>query len=109
MYLFHYAKNEAVLSICSGEIIDLKILKSHFELYIRSKIFSKYGFEQEHNKRYKFSLWKIFEIFEPFILIFWTKIAFTVKIDLSSTNWFLAPSQNSEKPYDLIQRKHPDK
>ena len=28
MNLYQYAKNEAVSSICSGEIVDLKILKS---------------------------------------------------------------------------------
>ena len=45
--LYKYAKNEAVLSINSGEIVDLKILESDslsaIGLYLRKKIFPKYG------------------------------------------------------------------
>ena len=45
--LYKYAKNEAVLSINSGEIVDLKILESDWlraiGLYLRKKIFPKYG------------------------------------------------------------------
>ena len=47
MRFYQDAKNEAVLSICSGEIVDLKILNligsEHFGLYLRKKIFPKYG------------------------------------------------------------------
>ena len=45
--LYKYTKNEAVLSINSGEIVDLKILESDslsaIGLYLRKKIFPKYG------------------------------------------------------------------
>ena len=46
MNLYQHAKNETVPSICSGEIVDLKILQSDwlraFGLYLQNKIFPKY-------------------------------------------------------------------
>ena len=45
--LYKFAKNEAVLSINSREIVDLKILQSDYlraiGLYLGKKIFPKYG------------------------------------------------------------------
>ena len=53
--LHQHAKNEAVSSICSGEIVDLKILESdgreHFDLNLRNKIFPNIGFVEEHSKQ----------------------------------------------------------
>ena len=42
MNLYQHSKNEAILSICSGEIVDLKILKSDWSIlaYILGTIFS---------------------------------------------------------------------
>ena len=44
--LYQHAKNEAVSSICSDEIINLKIRNligwEYFGLYLRNKIFPKY-------------------------------------------------------------------
>ena len=45
--------------ICFGNTADLKFLQigyNYFGLYLRGQIFSKYGFELEHSKKYKLSL-----------------------------------------------------
>ena len=52
--LHQHAKNEAVSSISSGEIVDLKILepdgREHFGQNLRNKIFPNIGFVEEHSK-----------------------------------------------------------
>ena len=44
--LYQHAKNEAISSICSGEMVDLKILQSDWlsilAYYLRKKIFPNY-------------------------------------------------------------------
>ena len=52
--LYQHAKSEVDSSICSGEMVDLKILQSdsqkHFDLYLRNKIFPNIGSIQKHNE-----------------------------------------------------------
>ena len=52
--LYQHAKNEAVSSICSIEIVDLKILLSHWQrafwLISQKQDFLHIGFVQEHSK-----------------------------------------------------------
>ena len=53
-------QNEVVLLICSGEIVNLKILQSDwlrdFWFDSEARFFPNIGFVQEHSKQYKFSL-----------------------------------------------------
>ena len=90
--LYQHSKNEAVSSICSGEILDLKLLQcvpKHFCLYLRNKIFLKYRICAE--TFWKFSLqiqWKLmtknkkpyfWPIFGPFLQV-WEQKKFFKKI-----------------------------
>ena len=99
--LYQHAKNEAVSSIFSGEMVPWKIeifagtqqiIKSSTVEQILWKLMTKFFFKFE--KTY-------FWLISP---IFWAKV-FPKNLALSRTTWsgFLAPWWNSEKPNDPIE------
>ena len=109
-------KNESVLSICSGEIVDLKILQSNWlsafwpisqELYRNTSNKINFHYKTNSVKITKF----FFKFKKPF---FWpissiSGVKFFSKLHALShtpSQRFLAPCQNSEKSNDPIPRKH---
>ena len=131
MNFYQHVKNEAVSSICSGEIVDWKILQSHW-LRAFWPISQKQDFSQylgritannitfyyrtnsvKINDEFLFKIKKpyFWPIVGPFSQFLEQKKFFLKTPDLSCTTsqGFQAPSQNSEKSNDKIPEKYPDR
>ena len=131
MNFYQHVKNEAVLSICCGEIVDWEILQSHwltaFWSISQKQDFSQYlGRITANNitSHYRTNSVKINDKFlfkdkkpyfwatvGPFFQFLEQKRFFPKTPDVSCTTsqGFLAPSQNSEKSNNTIPGKYPDR
>ena len=118
--MYQHTKNEAASSICSGEILHLKILQSEwltaFWPIFQEQNFSQIGdlYRNAINFHYKQiqgkSMTRFFFKFKT--LYFWPtstnfggKKCFPKKPGIHNLIQFLVPCRNSEKPNDPIPRK----
>ena len=121
----------AVSSLCSGEIVHLKILQSDWwrpfwtiyqeqdlsqikDLCMALQIIKIFIIEQIQRKLmtiffFKFKKPYFWPIFGPFPKFLQQKILTKNQAIIHNFVRVLAPSQNSEKSNDPIPRKHPDR